>query len=103
MKLHVIGSGGMANIQVEGILEATDMPSDLWNSVQACLIDNQQFSSPASPEPFMCDSQQLSIDVIGGGRQQHLEFNESSTDPAVWNLCNELVHQLILKKSKKST
>lgn len=97
MKLFVKRSGGFANIgPIQGELDTEELPPDLAEEVNR-LINPIVLKKRGKQNPLMVDGQQISVGFRSSddGKYQQYEIDESSADPELFDLCNELVNQVV--------
>lgn len=96
MKIFVKRSGGFANIRIQGELDTSELPPDLAQKVDR-LIKPSTLNKVGKKNPFMADGQQISIGFRSSDKEpyQEYEIDESSADPELYDVCNELANQVV--------
>ena len=97
MKIFVKRSGGFANIgPIQGKLDTLELPSELAQEVDR-LIKHATLKKAGRKNPFMTDGQQISVGFRSSDEDQYREYeiDESSADPELFEVCNELVNQVV--------
>ena len=90
-------SGGFANIgPIQGELDTEELPPDLAEEVNR-FINPTVLKKTGKQNPLMVDGQQISVGFRSSddGKYQQYEIDESSADPELFDLCNELVNQVV--------
>jgi hypothetical protein len=98
MKLSLKTSGGIGNIQLQGVLNTNDLPAALAEKVLRVLTPTQlNASRPADMAP-MADAIQYEINLFLDSGIQSFEIDDLTAPPDVLDTVQELVQALIHQK-----
>ena len=101
MKIFLRSSGGLANIQIQGEVDTTDLPAGLAKRAKNLLKPNRIKNLSGKEELPYADSQQMYIRVSSPEGSLQFELDESTADPELFALCNDLIHEIVRRKMKK--
>lgn len=101
MKIFLRSSGGFANIQIQGEIDTADLPSDLARKAEDFLTPSRIKVVPHSENPQFADSQQIYVRVTSEEGSKQFELDESTADSELFALCNNLIHEIVRRKTKK--
>ncbi len=99
MKIFIKRSGGLANIgPIQGELDTAELMPDLAQEVSR-LIKLVSSGKAGKKNLFMADGQQISVGFrpSDSDKDPYLEYeiDESSVDPELFGICNELANQVV--------
>jgi hypothetical protein len=98
MKLSLKTSGGIGNIQIQGQLETEDLPQSLAERVRTVLTPAHLTSTRSAEVYPMTDAMQYELGLYLDDGFQHFEVNEADAEPAVLDIVQELVQEVIRRK-----
>lgn len=104
MKIFVSLSGGVANIgPIQGKVDTAELPPDLAQEVDRW-IKPAELKKVGKKNPFMADGQYISVGFRTSEKAKYREYevDESSADPELFEVCNALVNQVIIKRANIS-
>jgi hypothetical protein len=96
MKFHIKSSGGIGDIQLEGTVDAVDLPSSLVSSLSTLL--NAQFDYPAETSSNFRDGMCFDISVSDCERPFQVQVEQASASPELWTACSTLFREVARQK-----
>ena len=102
MKLRLKCSGGLANVQIEDVLDTSELPSALARRAEALLGAEKLERVSISENLQRTDVIQYDLTVLPAGESEesrHYCLSEASTDSELLDLLGELMHQIIRRQA----
>ncbi len=102
MKLRLKCSGGLANVQIEDVLDTSELPPALARRTEAVLCAEKLERASISENLQRTDAIQYDLTVlpiVEGEESRHYCLSEASTDSEFLDLLGELMHQIIRRKA----
>ena len=102
MKLRLKCSGGLANVQIEDVLDTSELPPALARRAEALLCAEKLERVSISENLQRTDVIQYDLTVLPAGESEesrHYCFSEASTDSELLDLLGELMHQIIRRQA----
>lgn len=100
MKICLERTGGIACFAkpLGGTVEVDDLPEALANEAKK-LLQPKLLSKAAAPPPAgagqRVDRQEIKVGIWQGGRYHEFHLNEENPDTDLFDLCNEIVNELV--------
>ena len=101
MKIRLERTGGIANFAkpLGGIVEVDDLPTELANEAKEMLTPESLRESVARTggigDAQSVDRQEIKVGIWQDGEYHEFNLQEQSADADVFDLCNELVNELV--------
>jgi hypothetical protein len=98
MKIYLRQSGGFANIQLEGQIDTADLPDELARRTEDLLALDKIPAESGTDVTRSADSRQFYILVSTEDDSRQFEVDESTAEPELSQLCNDLINEIIKRK-----
>ena len=102
MKLLLKCSGGLTNVQIQDVLDTSDLPPALARRAEAVLCAEKLERASVSENLQRTDVIQYDLTVLAAGESEesrHYCLSEASTGSELLDLLGELMHQIIRRKA----
>lgn len=101
MKIFIRSSGGFANIQLQGEIDTADLPDDLAKKAKDLFDPGKIKVVQSNKNSQFVDGQHFHIRVSSADKSIQIELDEASAKPELFAICNQLIHEIVRRKSMK--
>jgi hypothetical protein len=98
MKLSLKTSGGIGNIQLQGLIDTDELPSALAERVRTVLTPERLASARSTAMDHVADAVQYEIGLFLDSGLQTFHIDDAHPPPTVLDSVQELVQSLIPNK-----
>lgn len=99
MKFHLQITGGFGNIQVEGTIDAGDLPSSLVSTLSTLLDAHADY--PAEVSTNFHDGMRYEISVSECKRPFQVQVEQASASPELWTACSTLFREIARRNASR--
>ena len=99
MKVFMRSSGGIGNIQLQGVVDTTELSSELAQRAEKFLTSSQIQSASHIGDFQSVDGQQFYVRISSDEGSRAFEIDEATSNPELVALCNALLHEIIRRKA----